>query len=156
MRSAVASLILSAAVATGCGGGDADGSDATSAPPATSTTTAMTVMTVTTSGDTDEQRYPDVIDVEATVSDDGTWSFAVTISSPYDTPERYADGWRVVGPDGDIYGEHLLTHDHAGEQPFTRTQRGVEIPPDVDQVTVEGRDQEYGYGGATVTITLGR
>jgi hypothetical protein len=149
MRLPVASLILATAVGTGCGGDDGvGGSDATS--------TTVSSTTVTTTGDTDEQRYPDVIDVEATASDDGTWSLAVTISSPYDTPERYADGWRVLGPDGEVYGEHRLTHDHAGEQPFTRTQRGVEIPPDVDHVTVEGRDQVYGYGGAAVVITLER
>ena len=101
-----------------------------------------------------EQRYPDVVAVEATAADDGSWSFAVTLSSPYDTPERYADGWRIVGPDGAVYGEHLLLHDHAAEQPFTRTQRGVDIPSGVGEVTVEGRDQRYGYGGATVTVTL--
>ncbi len=84
----------------------------------------------------------------------GTYTFHVTISSPYDTPERYADGWRVVGPDGSVYGEHTLAHDHANEQPFTRTQSGVDIPADVSEVTVEGRDSENGYGGETVTVEL--
>lgn len=83
-----------------------------------------------------------------------TFSFSVTVSSPYDTPERYADGWRVMGPGGTVYGEHTLAHDHANEQPFTRTQRGVEIPEDVNEVTVEGRDSEHGYGGNTVTVQL--
>ncbi|MGH9138331.1 MAG: hypothetical protein ACRD0G_15015, partial [Acidimicrobiales bacterium] len=42
--------------------------------------------------DADEaQRFPDVIDVAAECADDG-YDFGVTISSPYDTPERYADG----------------------------------------------------------------
>ncbi len=83
-----------------------------------------------------------------------TFSFSVTVSSPYDTPERYADGWRVIGPDGTVYGVHRLAHDHAKEQPFTRTQRGVEIPEGVNEVTVEGRDSEHGYGGNTVTVRL--
>jgi len=70
------------------------------------------------------------------------------------TPERYADGWRVLGPDGEVYGEHTLTHDHAAEQPFTRAQEGVEIPDGVAEVTIEGRDLSNGYGGQTFTVEL--
>ncbi len=100
-----------------------------------------------------DQQFPNV--VSATASQDGnTWTFDVTISSPYDTPDRYADGWRVTGPDGKVFGEHKLTHDHAIEQPFTRTQTNVSIPSDVDTVTVEGRDQLNGYGGKTATVNL--
>ncbi len=53
----------------------------------------------------------------------------------------------MLGPDGTVYGEHELTHDHAGEQPFTRTQEGVAIPDGIDEVTIEGRDLVNGYGG---------
>ncbi len=101
----------------------------------------------------EEQRFPDVVDAEATVSSAG-WMFAVTISSPYDSSDRYADGWRILGPDGTEYGFRLLTHDHASEQPFTRTLDGVEIPDDVTTVMIEGRDQEFGFGGATFELTL--
>lgn len=158
MRHTVAVLVVAAAVVAGCDGDDQSADTTASAVTSTLTSAATdtTVITTTTLADPGEQRYPDVLDVEATRADDGTWTFAVTLSSPYDTPERYADGWRVMGTDGEVYGEHMLTHDHAGEQPFTRTQRGVEIPSEVDEVVVEGRDQEYGYGGATVTITLVR
>ena len=99
------------------------------------------------------QRFPDVVAVEARQEGE-TWTFEVTISSPYDTPERYADGWRIVGPDGTVYGEHELAHDHAGEQPFTRTQTRVRIPAGVPSVTVEGRDLQNGYGGTTKTVDL--
>lgn len=102
-------------------------------------------------------RFPDVVEVTPTFDDaSGTWSFAVTMSSPYDTPERYADGWRIVAPDGTVLGTHTLLHDHATEQPFTRTQTGVEIPDGVGTVTVEGRDLVNGFGGTAVTITLDR
>jgi hypothetical protein len=105
----------------------------------------------------DDVRFPDVIEATATLDvDTDTWSFAVTMSSPYDTVERYADGWRVMTPDGTVLGTHTLMHDHAAEQPFTRTQTGVEIPSEVDTVTVEGRDLVNGFGGAAVTITLDR
>ena len=99
------------------------------------------------------QRFPDVVDVEVERTGD-TYEFAVTLSSPYDSPERYADGWRIVGDDGTVYGEHELTHDHAAEQPFTRTQSGVRIPEGVDDVVVEGRDLVNGYGGETLTVGL--
>jgi hypothetical protein len=101
----------------------------------------------------DEQRFPDVVEVSVERTGD-TYSFSVTISSPYDSPQRYADGWRVMGPDGTVYGEHTLAHDHANEQPFTRTQTGVEIPDDITEVIVEGRDLEHGYGGDTKTVQL--
>ena len=163
MRRSIATVLIVAATVAGCDGGDdvddddAVSPDPTAASPQVATDTPATTEAPDAADTTDaEQRYPDVLDAEAAVSDDGTWSFAVTISSPYDTPERYADGWRVLGPDGEVFGEHTLMHDHAGEQPFTRTQRGVEIPSGIDEVTIEARDQQYGYGGTTVTITLDR
>lgn len=99
-------------------------------------------------------RYPDVVAVELRNVSDRVFDVVVTISSPYDTPERYADGWRVLDPEGNVLGIHTLLHDHANEQPFTRTQRGLEIPADVARVTVEGRDQANGFGGATITIDV--
>ncbi|EAR24733.1 hypothetical protein A20C1_11661 [marine actinobacterium PHSC20C1] len=98
--------------------------------------------------------FPDVEHVEVTASGTNSFDFAVTISSAYDTPEQYADGWRVQAPEGTVLGEHTLAHDHASEQPFTRTQSGVEIPEGITEVTVEGRDQANGYGGTTVTVGL--
>ena len=102
-----------------------------------------------------EESYPDVIDATAT-DDGGTWTISATLSSPYDSPERYADAWRVVGPDGTVFAERLLTHDHADEQPFTRSRWGIEIPDAVDVVTIEGRDQVSGWGGDTVELRLDR
>ena len=102
-----------------------------------------------------EQMFPDVIDATAS-SDGSTWTVAATLSSPYDTPERYADAWRVVGPDGTVYGERILAHDHANEQPFTRSESGIEIPDDVTTVTIEGRDLQFGYGGDTFELALPR
>lgn len=78
----------------------------------------------------------------------------MTVSSPYDSPERYADGWHVLASDGTVLGEHELMHDHAGEQPFTCTQTGLEILEGTEEITVEGRDLENVYGGETVTIPV--
>jgi len=107
-------------------------------------------------GAANDSRFPDVVGVVARLSANNTWDFSVTLSSPYDSPERYADAWRVVGPDGDVYGVRELLHDHANEQPFTRSLSDVEIPADVATVTVEGRDQVNGWGGATISYDLPR
>ena len=135
--------VLCAALLGSCSGSDDDGN--ATGPEAGSTSPAT--------GGSDGQRFPDVVDVQAERAGD-TYTFTVTISSPYDTPERYADGWRITGSDGTVYGEHELTHDHAAEQPFTRTQAGVRIPDGVDQVVVEGHDLANGYGGQAVTVAL--
>ncbi len=104
--------------------------------------------------DTVEADHPAVLAAELRREGDETWSLDVTISSEYDSPERYADGWRVVTPEGDVLGEHELTHDHADEQPFTRTQTDLEIPKSVSTVTIEGHDTENGYGGATLDVDV--
>ena len=105
--------------------------------------------------DTADQKYPDILEAELSGSD-GEYRIAVTVSSPYDSPERYADGWRVLDEDGTVLAEHELGHDHANEQPFTRSRGPFEIPANVNEVTVEGHDQEHGYGGKTVTIEVPR
>lgn len=99
-------------------------------------------------------RYPAVLEAELSPDGDGAYDVAVTIGSEYDSEERYADGWRVLDPDGEVLGEHELTHNHASEQPFTRTQTGLEVPDGVDTVTVEGRDSDHGYGGETVDVEV--
>ena len=92
--------------------------------------------------------------VAAVTGGGGVYDFAVTVSSPYDTPERYADGWRVLAPDGTVLGERPLAHDHAGEQPFTRSLRGVPVPEGVATVTVQARDLVNGWGGTVVRTEL--
>ncbi len=105
------------------------------------------------SGSTADADFPDVL--EAQLSRDGdTLLLEVTMSSEYDTPERYADGWRVLDPAGNELATMELAHDHAGEQPFSRSQSGLEIPDGVQTVTIEGHDLENGYGGATVDVDV--
>jgi N-acetylmuramoyl-L-alanine amidase len=103
--------------------------------------------------DLDQSLYPDVVDVSVG-RNAASFDFEVTVSSPYDSPNRYADAWRVIGEDGQIYGVRELTHHHANEQPFTRSLEGLDIPGAVDSVTVQARDLVYGWGGRTVEVTL--
>jgi len=100
------------------------------------------------------QKYPNVLAAKVQVQGTNSFNFAVTISSPYDTPQRYADGYRIINRDGTVYGMRKLRHDHAGEQPFTRGLRGVKIPSGVRNVVIQARDQKYGYGGKTLEVTL--
>ena len=103
---------------------------------------------------TEDADHPNVLKAELTSEGEGTYSLEVTMSSEYDSPERYADGWRVLGPEGEELGAYTLGHDHASEQPFTRSQSGLEIPSDVSEVTVEGHDLDNGYGGETVRVDV--
>ena len=142
---------LSAAVLllalSGCGStqeGPATSSTTSTAPSSRSSTAEAATM------------FPDVVDATLTRSGNDTFTLDVTMSSPYDSPDRYADGWRVLAPDGTELGTHLLTHDHASEQPFTRTQSDLKIPEGVATVTVEGRDQVSGYGGKTRQVDVPR
>ena len=97
-----------------------------------------------------EQPFPDV--VEAGVTSDGDrFTVTATVSSPYDTEDRYADAFRVLGPEEQVLGVRELTHPHPDEQPFTRSLRGLVIPEEVTSVTVQARDLENGWGGHTVT-----
>lgn len=99
-------------------------------------------------------RFPDVLSAKVRATPGGNFDFDVTVSSPYDTPQRYADGFRVVAPNGSVLGERKLWHDHQGEQPFTRDLYAVPIPPGVRTVTIQARDQKYGYGGLSIVVTL--
>ncbi|MEM8619383.1 MAG: hypothetical protein AAGF73_06645 [Actinomycetota bacterium] len=155
MRRLIVLPVAVAVLLAACGDDTSSDSAASTALESSSTdTTDADAEATSDEPAVDEQQFPDVVGVEAREADNGTWSFDVTLSSPYDTPQRYADAWRVVTPDGTVLGERALGHDHQYEQPFTRSLAGVEIPADVDVVVVEGRDQQYGWGGTTMEYSL--
>ncbi len=104
----------------------------------------------------------DVIFVRAVYNEStSTWTFHVTVSHPDTGWEDYADGWDVVTPDGLVLKPdpgspftRLLLHPHEAEQPFTRSQSGIEIPPGVTGVTVRAHDLVSGFGGKEVEVDL--
>jgi hypothetical protein len=103
----------------------------------------------------------DVLHVRAVQTADDTWTFHVTVRHPDIGWEDYADGWDVLTPDGKVIKPdpestftRLLLHPHENEQPFTRSQSGIIIPPDVTQVRVRAHDLVDGYGGREVIVDL--
>ena len=101
-----------------------------------------------------QQKHPDVVAVKVTSQSGDVFNFDVTVSSPYDSAQRYADAFRVMAADGKVFGERILLHDHETEQPFTRELHGVKIPAVIKAVVVQARDQKNGYGGKTFEAAL--
>lgn len=133
----IAALLAAALLASSCGADDpAPTSDP--APIGTATDTAES-----STESTDEQRFPDVIDARLEPTGD-TWRLHATISSPYDAPDRYADAFRALTEEGTVLGVRELLHDHADEQPFTRTLEDLVIPDGIARITLEGRDLANG------------
>lgn len=117
--------------------------------------------TATPAASGDGEGNADVVFVRAVEQPGGTWTFHVTVEHPDTGWEDYADGWDVVTPDGRVLKAdpedpftRLLLHPHVDEQPFTRSQSGLTIPPGVSEVTVRAHDLVDGYGGEEVTVDL--
>ena len=103
----------------------------------------------------------DVIFVKAIEQANNTWTFQVTVQHPDQGWEDYADGWDVVMPDGSVIKPdqamkftRLLLHPHVNEQPFTRSQSGIVIPPGVTELRVRAHDIVNGYGGQEIIVDL--
>jgi hypothetical protein len=67
----------------------------------------------------------------------------------------------VLTPDGEELGVRELLHDHAVEQPFTRSLEGPEIPANVSEVIVEAVTSDMGgaarpFGCRSWTLTRRR
>lgn len=82
------------------------------------------------------------------------WTFDVTLSHPETGWDDYADGWRVLGADGTVYGTRELLHPHENEQPFTRSLSGVAVPEGVHEVFVQARTSVEGWGRERFPVEL--
>lgn len=95
----------------------------------------------------------EIVAAEATPGDSG-WRFSVTLRHADTGWDHYADAWRVVGPDGAVYGVRVLAHPHVNEQPFTRSLSGVAIPAGVRVVWIEARDTVHGWARERFRLAL--
>lgn len=129
--------------------------------PATETPPPATMEATATAVPQNAAADADVQFVRAEQTGENTWTFHVTVAHPDTGWEDYADGWDVVLPDGTVVKPdpddpftRLLLHPHENEQPFTRSQSGVEIPPGVAEVRVRAHDIVDGFGGRDVVVDL--
>lgn len=90
----------------------------------------------------------DIIKVSVS-GESGDYRFSVTISSPDEGCDQYADWWEVIDERGELIFRRILHHSHVGEQPFTRSDEPVKIAPD-DNVWVRAHMHPTGYGGAVM------
>ena len=84
------------------------------------------------------------------------WTFSVTLNHGDTGWDDYADGWRVVGPDGHVLGTRTLFHPHVNEQPFTRSLSNVEVPGDMNTVFIEASTNVEGWGKTRFPLKLPR
>ena len=94
----------------------------------------------------------DVVEVVVSRTGEGVYAFAVTVRHDDAGWDHYADRWEVVAPSGSVLGTRVLLHPHVGEQPFTRSQSGIRIPADMENVTVRANDSVHGLGGVSMTV----
>ena len=103
----------------------------------------------------------DVTFVRAERAADGSWTFYVTVQHPDTGWEDYADGWDIVLPDGKVIKPdpdseftRTLLHPHINEQPFTRSQSKIKIPPGVTTIRVRAHDLVDGFGGEEIVVDI--
>lgn len=80
----------------------------------------------------------------------GGWTVSVTLRHEDTGWDDYADGWRLLAPDGTVIATRVLVHPHVNEQPFTRSLSGVDLP--YGDVMVESSTNVTGWGGEKVPL----
>jgi hypothetical protein len=99
--------------------------------------------------------YAQTVFVRATRNSNGSWRFDVTVRHRDEGWTHYADRWVVVSPvDQKVIAERVLLHPHDNEQPFTRSQSGIQIPDELTHVIVRARCNVHGFGGREIAVEL--
>lgn len=98
----------------------------------------------------------DVVNATARETAPGVWRISVTVRHGDEGWDHYADRWEVLGPDGAVLATRVLAHPHVDEQPFTRSLGGVEIPADIEAVSLRAHDSVHEYGGKEFVLRLPR
>ena len=96
----------------------------------------------------------DIVAVEIAETGPRIYRFDVTVRHQDSGWEHYADRWEVVAPGGRILATRVLLHPHVGEQPFTRSLRGVEIGPGISEVRIRAHDNVHAFGGGELVVRL--
>ncbi len=75
----------------------------------------------------------------------GAYQFDVTVTSPDEGCDHYADWWEVMDSDSSLVYRRVLGHSHVDEQPFSRSGGPIEIEID-DLVFIRAHMSNIGYG----------
>jgi len=100
------------------------------------------------------ERFPTLENVHPIRTAPATYDFLVMLRTPYASPSRYAAGWRMLTPGGEVIAVKRLARPYLGHGSFWRRQGGVRVPRSARRVQFEGRDSRNGYGGGRLTVTL--
>jgi hypothetical protein len=98
--------------------------------------------------------FAQVTHVKANQTADSSWCFDTSVRHHDQGWEHYADGWEVIDLEGNQLGYRLLAHPHDNEQPFTRSQCGIQIPKTITQVAVRAKCNQHDFGGKPMVIDL--
>ena len=127
---------------------------ATPTPPPTATPVPSPTEAAPDLAGNPDLNFAQVIFVRATQNSDGLWKFDTTVRHNDEGWDHYADAWQVVDLAGNLLAERILAHPHDTEQPFTRSQSNINIPPDITQVIVQAKCNVHGFGGQAVLVDL--
>jgi hypothetical protein len=83
-----------------------------------------------------------------------SWTVTVTLQHADTGWDHYADGWRIMSPEGKVLGHRTLYHPHVNEQPFTRKLSDVMIPAEIYTVFIEAHDKVHGWNPARLEVNL--
>jgi len=95
----------------------------------------------------------DVVEVTISHTKDRQFLINATLKHEDTGWDHYANKWIVVDEAGNVLGVRVLAHPHVNEQPFTRSLR-VEIPVEVETVTIIAFDSVHEDGGATFSVDV--
>lgn len=105
-------------------------------------------------GISSDLNYAQVTYVEAVQNEDATWCFHTTVRHNDEGWNHYANEWKVLDDHNNEIGVRTLLHPHDDEQPFTRSQCNIKIPPGAKTVRVRARCNVHGDGGHEVVLDL--
>ena len=95
--------------------------------------------------------------VLAAESSKDIWRFDVTVRHNDEGWDHYANLWQIVDPGNhEVIGERVLAHPHENEQPFTRSQSGISVPPELKRILIRAKCDRHGFGGREILIDLSK